>query len=216
MELTPEIQSTVAKAIALGTTMLLTGALARYCNFKVNYTRKINHFAIFFLPVFIDQKFNAETFTDFIYLAISAIITTLSLLAFYEPIRKLIPPAQLMFEGFDRPEDRPHTLTWLWTQFAAGFGVMLPMIWLCGQWGLEELVLIPILINIIGDGLAEPVGIRFGKHEYKTRALFTNKTYVRTFEGSACVLITGFVAVAMHYEFILLQFNLFSLCYLFL
>jgi phytol kinase len=199
--LTPEIQSTVAKAIALGPTMLLTGALARYSNLKVNYTRKINHFAIFFLPVFIDQQFNAETFTDFIYLAISAIITTLSLLAFYEPIRTFFPPFQLMFEGFDRPEDRPHTLTWLWTQFAAGFGVMLPMIWLFGQWGLESLVLIPILINIIGDGLAEPVGIRFGKHEYKTRALFTNKTYVRTFEGSACVLITGFIAIAMHAEF---------------
>ena len=87
MEITPEIQSTVAKGIALGTTMLLTGALARYLSVKVNYTRKINHFAIFFLPVFIDQQFNAETFTDFIYLAISAIITTLSLLAFYEPIR---------------------------------------------------------------------------------------------------------------------------------
>ena len=47
---------------------------------------------IFFLPVFIDQQFNAETFTDFIYLAISALITTLSLVSFYEPIRQAIPP----------------------------------------------------------------------------------------------------------------------------
>ena len=201
MEITPEIQSTIAKGFALTVVMLSTGTLARYFNVRVNYTRKINHFAIFFMPVFIDKQYNAETFTDFIYLAISALISTLSLLAFYEPIRKAIPPAQLMFEGFDRPEDRPHTLTWLWTQFAAGFGVMLPMIWLFGQWGLESLVLIPILINIIGDGLAEPVGVRFGKHEYKTRAIFTNKTYVRTLEGSACVLITGFIAIAMHAEF---------------
>jgi len=198
MDLTPEIQSTVAKGFALTVVMLSTGTLARYFNVKVNYTRKINHFAIFFMPVFIDKQYNAETFTDFIYLAISAAISTLSLLAFYEPIRKVIPPAQLMFEGFDRPEDRPHTLTWLWTQFGVGFGVMLPMIWLFGQRDLESLVLIPILINIIGDGLAEPVGIRFGKHEYKTRALFTNKTYVRTLEGSACVLITGFIVLAYH------------------
>ena len=198
MDITPESQSTGAKGFALTVVMLSTGTLARYFNVKVNYTRKINHFAIFFLPVFIDKEFNAETFTDFIYLAISAAISTLSLLAFYEPIRKVIPPAQLMFEGFDRPEDRPHTLTWLWTQFGVGFGVMLPMIWLFGQRDLESLVLIPILINIIGDGLAEPVGIRFGKHEYKTRALFTNKTYVRTLEGSACVLITGFIVIAYH------------------
>ena len=201
MEITPEIQSTIAKGFALTVVMLSTGILARYFNIKVNYTRKINHFAIFFLPVFIDKQFNAETFTDFIYLAISALITTLSLLAFYEPIRTFFPPFQLMFDGFDRPEDRPHTLTWLWTQFAAGFGVMLPMIWFFGQWNLESLVLIPILINVIGDGLAEPVGVKFGKHEYKTRAFFTNKTYVRTLEGSACVLITGFIAIAMHGEF---------------
>jgi len=201
MEITPEIQSTLAKAFALTAVMLSTGALARYCNVKINYTRKINHFAIFFLPVFIDQQFNAETFTDFIYLAISALITTLSLLAFYEPIRQLIPPFQLMFEGFDRPEDRPHTLSWLWTQFAAGFAVMLPMIWLFGHWGLESLVVIPILINVIGDGLAEPVGVRFGKYQYKTKALFTNKEYFRTLEGSACVLITGFIVIAMHVDY---------------
>jgi len=169
MELTPEIQSTVAKGLSLLVVMLSTGSLARYFSVRVNYTRKINHFAIFFLPVFIDQQFDAETFTDFVYLAISAVITTLSLLAFYEPIRKLIPPYQLMFEGFDRPEDRPYTLAWIWTQFAAGFAVMLPMIWLFGQWGLASLVLIPILINVVGDGLAEPVGIKFGTHEYKNK-----------------------------------------------
>ena len=201
MEITPEIQSTLAKGITLLAVMLSTGFLVRYSGVKVNYTRKVNHFAIFFLPVFIDKQFDAETFTNFVYLAISAVITTVSLLMFYEPIRKLIPPYQLMFEGFDRPEDRPYTLVWIWTQFAAGFAVMLPMIWLFGQWGLGSLVLIPILINVVGDGLAEPVGIRFGKHEYRTRALFTEKEYVRTLEGSACVLITGLIVVAMHYEY---------------
>ncbi|GIT17101.1 MAG: hypothetical protein CM1200mP38_7580 [Dehalococcoidia bacterium] len=201
-EFTPEILSTVAKGFALGTVMLSSGALVRYLNVRVNYTRKLNHFAIFFLPVFIDQQFNAETFTDFVYLAISALKTQQHLYwLFMNQLKPLFPPFQLMFDGFDRPEDRPHTLTWLWTQFAAGFGVMLPMIWLCGQWGLESLVLIPILINVIGDGLAEPVGVRFGTHEYKTKALFTNKEYVRTLEGSACVLITGFIVVAMHFDY---------------
>jgi phytol kinase len=75
------------------------------------------------------------------------------------------------------------------------------MVWLFGEWGLASLVLIPILINVVGDGLAEPVGIRFGTHEYKTKALFTSKEYVRTLEGSACVLITGFIVVAMHFEY---------------
>ena len=55
MEFTPEIQSTIAKGFALSAVMLSTGALVRFFGVKVNYTRKINHSAIFFLPVFIDQ-----------------------------------------------------------------------------------------------------------------------------------------------------------------
>ena len=57
------------------------------------------------------------------------------------------------------------------------------------------------MINVIGDGLAEPIGVRFGTHKYKTRALFTNKEFVRTLEGSACVLITGFIVIVMHIEY---------------
>ena len=54
MEITPEIQSTVAKGIALGTTMLLTGALARYLSVKVNYTRKVVHISYFIWPQLLD------------------------------------------------------------------------------------------------------------------------------------------------------------------
>jgi len=61
--------------------------------------------------------------------------------------------------------------------------------------GLNELSYIPIFINGIGDGLAEPVGIRFGRHKYKVRALFgkSDVKYVRSLEGSACVLITSII-----------------------
>ena len=39
------------------------------------------------------------------------------------------------------------------------------------------------------------------ENEHATKALFTNKEYVRTLEGSACVLITGFIIVAMHFDY---------------
>jgi len=32
--------------------------------------------------------------------------------------------------------------------------------------GYEDLILIPILTNGVGDGLAEPIGIRFGRIKY--------------------------------------------------
>jgi hypothetical protein len=44
---------------------------------------------------------------------------------------------------------------------------------------------------MIGDGFAEPIGVRFGKIKYKTFALFTKKRYYRTIEGSLTVFISS-------------------------
>ena len=70
----------------------------------------------------------------------------------------------------------------------------------------------PVFGLLVGKrvlSIAEPVGVRFGKYQYKTKALFTNKEYFRTLEGSACVLISGFIIIAMHVDyFTTLQFAL--------
>ena len=55
--------------------------------------------------------------------------------------------------------------------------------------------MIPILVNGIGDGLAEPVGVRFGSLKYKTYALFSKIKYERTVEGSACVFFTSIIVI---------------------
>lgn len=62
------------------------------------------------------------------------------------------------------------------------------------------LISITWLIAGIGDGLAEPVGVRFGKRTYKVYALFTDRKYTRTLEGSLCVFLSGILAVALHIE----------------
>jgi dolichol kinase len=115
-----------------------------------------------------------------------------------EKFRNKIPFFNVCFSSFDRPEDRPHTLFWLTTQITAGFLIIVPMLFLLEKVGMGNLILIPILINGIGDGLAEPVGIRFGKHKYETYALFSKKKYVRSFEGSACVLITSIIVILLY------------------
>ena len=61
--------------------------------------------------------------------------------------------------------------------------------------------MIIILINAIGDGLAEPIGITCGKHTYKVKALFTSKIYTRSFEGSACVFITSLIVLIMFHNY---------------
>lgn len=176
------------KAAVLYSVQYCTGLLVKYRGVKVNYTRKINHFILFLVPVYVDRAFaHEESFGFFILGGIAAII---SLAIYLEPVRKRVPVIATMFRSFDRPEDRPHTLLWLSTQITAGYLVLLPMVLLFYYFDLLHWMFIPILINGIGDGLAEPVGVRFGRHRYQVNALFTHKKYMRSIEGSACIFLS--------------------------
>jgi phytol kinase len=101
------------------------------------------------------------------------------------------------FASIDRPEDRPLTMLWLTSQILVTYAVLVVMIFWLRQYEKAALVYIMVLVMGVGDGLAEPVGTRFGRHKYRTRALFTERTYTRSLEGSACVLLSGVLAVLL-------------------
>jgi phytol kinase len=190
---------------SLLTIQYCSGLLVRHKGIKVNYTRKINHFAIFFVPVFLRSVFpHQPTFERFI---IGCVLVLLVLFIYIKPIRDKIAIIATMFLSFDRPEDRPNTLWWLFTQILAGYIIFVPVVIFYVQSGLAGLIWIPLFIIAFGDGLAEPVGIRFGRHEYETYAFFSKKKYVRTLEGSACVFLASIIIVAVfHASFTQLQF----------
>jgi dolichol kinase len=162
---------------------------------RVNYTRKINHFALFFLPMSMAPYFAFQQ--TLVTTLMTGSLLMLSLAIYAQPIRERALLLPTMFASFDRPEDRPYTLLWLQTQILAGYAVIIPLLFAFNRFGVSELMLVPILINGIGDGLAEPVGVRFGRHHYRVRALHGDRTYVRTLEGSACVFVTGVLAVLL-------------------
>jgi phytol kinase len=172
-----------------------TGSLVFYKDVKVNYTRKINHFALFFIPMYLDTVIPYQKSIG--YLTLGCSIAVVSLIIYIQPVRLRIDLIKRMFLSFDRPEDRPYTLRWLSTQIAVGYLVLIPMMILFFKAGYNNLLFVPILINGIGDGLAEPVGIRFGKLKYQTYALFSNRKYIRTIEGSACVFITSVIVILL-------------------
>ena len=75
------------------------------------------------------------------------------------------------------------------------------------------MVLIPAFIGGLGDGLAEPVGVKFGKNcfgkdcTYKVRGCCTPYDYVRSVPGSSMVLISGYLGVAFTWnDYTTLQF----------
>ncbi len=175
------------------------GLLVKFKGFKVNYTRKMNHFMYFFIPLLLPQVFEyQETPDKFI---ISALMAIFTLVIYIKPIRGRVPAISTMFLSFDRPEDRPYTLIWLISQIIVGYIVVIPMVVLYYNYNLLHLLMIPVFINGMGDGLAEPVGVRFGNHKYRVHALFTRRKYVRSLEGSACVFLTSLVTLIVYYEF---------------
>jgi dolichol kinase len=186
----------VTKAVILYGLAYLTGLWVQRANIKVNYTRKINHFVLFFLPHLLIRL---NPFTPTVATTIvGATIGVLTLAIYVRPLRNQSPMVATMFASFDRPEDRPFTLFWLSTQIVVSYMVILCLMVFIMNEHHYDFVLIPILINGIGDGLAEPVGIRFGKHRYQTRALFTKKRYSRSLEGSACVFVTSVIAIVLY------------------
>jgi dolichol kinase len=175
-----------------------TGSLVFHKDMKVNYTRKINHFALFFIPMLLDKIIPYGKSMELFILGYVLIICTL--IIYIQPVRSRVPIIRRMFLSFDRPEDRPYTMTWVSTQIIAGYLVIIPALSLFIKSGYSHLIFIPVLINGIGDGLAEPVGIRFGKHKYKTKALFSKREYERSLEGSSCVFITSVIILFLFHS----------------
>ncbi len=175
------------------------GLLVIHKNVKVNYTRKINHFLLFFIPIFVNRGYAYEETVGLFILG--AVLAVAKFVFYTRPFRERFNIIKVMFSSFDRPEDRPHTLLWLVTQMTVGYLVLLPMGILFATFDLMHLILIPIIIYGIGDGLAEPVGVRFGKNRYPVYALFSANKYYRTIEGSAAVFIVSVLVIIAYQQY---------------
>lgn len=187
------------KFFSLGFIALGCGLLVTHREVKVNYTRKIMHFSLLLIPIYVERVFAYErTLGLFV---IGCLITIAITFIFIKPLRERFPLVSLMFRAFDRPEDRPFTVLWIVTQFMANYMILIPMIMLYARFDIQHLITLPLLITVVGDGLAEPIGVRFGRHRYKVNALFTNRLYHRTLEGSACVFISCVIGIAAFHTF---------------
>ncbi len=184
------------------------GYIVEVFNVKVNYTRKLQHFCAYLIPLVMRLFISAKKFQST--LAESVIVewwgywfTMLSFFVFIYPIRTRSPFIDRCFSSLDRPEDRPQTIDWITSQIFLGYIIMslytTYMTW-SGQIVARDLIFIPVIITGIGDGLAEPVGRSVGGRwfrKYKTAALGGDATkYTRSFEGSFTVWITGVIAIA--------------------
>jgi len=169
---------------------------------KTNYTRKANHIIVWFVPYVVDSIISvSETTLSNIW---NIALAVLGLVIWTEPIRNLDKTGfiETTFLAIDRPEDRPNTLKWI-TYQGIGLGLtLIPFSILFNEFDKPNYILVPLMIITFGDGLAEPIGIRFGKHKYKVKAIGSTEEYTRSVEGSACVFLSAVTILSiLHNEF---------------
>jgi phytol kinase len=192
------VLSQILKVALLAGIAFGCGLLVQRFGVKVNYTRKINHFALFSLPLALDDYFGVAR--GIMPGIVNGFATVAMFGVFWEPVRSRLTWAQVMFLSYDRPEDRPHTLHWLVTQFLAALVVIIAMLLYFHQAGYAHLALMVILIATIGDGLAEPIGVRFGRRTYSVRGFLSDRTYSRSYIGSLCVYLTSIAGILLFYD----------------
>lgn len=182
-------QANLAAVFLGGSYLLGRQVIAR--GWKVGYTRKANALMLYFLPYLAMQGPSPYSNITTASLSLGVFIVLLMLMC--APIRTRVPALATAFASIDRPEDRPFTLIWLITSVLAVWGVVCLWIWLAPA--TLGYVFVAFFISGVGDALAEPVGLYWGKRRYRTRALFTKRSYIRTLEGSAVVFASGVIAV---------------------
>merc|ERR1719191_1652808 len=104
--------------------------LAKVKGFKVNYTRKIQHFAAYAVPIFVASPVADTPLTLFW----GDIATLAGFLITIKPIRESTAFFMMQFNSYDRPEDRPHTLKWIVLGDIVPGMVALVLFYLAMQW----------------------------------------------------------------------------------
>lgn len=156
---------------------LLSGWLKTAKGLKTGYTRKIFHFGIFTMAGVLQ-----------VCIGLPAVVLFGVLTSAWVMFAVLRGDGFPFFEAIARETDIPRR----------GFFVIIPLI-STALGGVLSNILFPgfavvgYLVAGWGDAIAEPVGVRFGKHKYKVPSL-GGVPAVRSLEGSSAVLIAGFAA----------------------
>jgi phytol kinase len=160
--------------------LVLAGLLKARWRWKTGYTRKVFHFLIFGSAAAVHARWGTRGVCLFGGMASLVIAWAL-----------LRGPGSLLYEALAREKDAPHRTYFIvvpW--FATLLGGFLSNLL------FPSTALLGYLVTGLGDAVAEPVGTRFGKHEYRTPTLSGIRA-TRTLEGSCAVFLASLLALAV-------------------
>jgi phytol kinase len=178
------------KALALGGSaallwsaacLIFAGFLKTRLNWRTGYTRKIFHFLIFGSVALIHWLWGTPGVCLF------GGMTTLVIA--YALFRG---SGYFMYEAMAREKDEPKRTHYIIVPyFATLIGGVINNIFFPGA------VVFGYLVTGFGDAIAEPVGTRFGKHQYRAPAV-RGVSAIRSIEGSSAVLIASAAALIVY------------------
>lgn len=196
--------------IAIYSINFTLGLLVIKYQVKVNYTRKIFALSFMLLTMYLVGTFPFEStpFTT----AVNGFMIVLCLMTMAEPFRKRCQFLNTAFTAINRPEDQPYTLLWLPTELLMMSIILFFMQSYLSNYEQSILFYIIILTAGFGDGLAEPIGVRFGKHKYNVRSLVSGRKYTRSIEGSLCIFVTGLITTVYFQEYLTADQFILAIC----
>ena len=210
VEWMPPIDSRIYYIFAISIVIEILGKIlsayaVRNFKIKINYVRKLALRPWRKLKIYIISLFFVLQSADAVHviLMLFCLDQMKTIITEWNVIRRKVPVLAYAFVSWDRLEDRPYTLRYDMLEDIFRFVVYFPFIILFGKASI--IIMIPNLINEFGDGLAEPVGIRFGRHKYRTRSLwykgkFWHGDFQRSLEGSFMVFLVSVIVLLLYQD----------------
>jgi phytol kinase len=174
----PQIVYFVAiSVVSILTSGILAGALKKYAAWKTGYTRKILHFLIFFTAVGLHLWGGMP--------AVNILGLAMGVFVFYSV---WAGEGNFFFESMAREKDAPRR----------GYFIVVPYLTTAAGGLISNLLfgnfaVMGYALCGAADAIAEPVGVRFGRHKYKVPSLRKVKVAERSLEGSFSVFLVSWV-----------------------
>jgi phytol kinase len=97
-----------------------------------------------------------------------------------------------MFYGYARASDAPHEAFHVWFSWLVSIAGLVGIDQVFGDMTITRTA---CLVLGLADGVAEPVGVRWGRNKYRVPAVTGGAPAHRSVEGSAAVFVTTFAVV---------------------
>lgn len=174
--------------------LFIAGNCKKKLNWKTGYTRKLFHFLIF-ISAFFYQK----------YLGLAGVFIlgwSVTIVLIYACLKG---NGNLFYEALAREKDAPFRTKYIVYSYLATFigGVLANLFF-------GKFAIFGYAITGIADAIAEPIGTKFGKHQYRVFSFDKTKISFRSIEGSLAVFV---VSYAIYFFAILFTQSVFPTTY---